>query len=448
MRTPAAAAGRRAAGRRAGACRAAGHAPAAAARRPPRRRLPRRGNRLRFDGEDDEVSVVCGKVGFLTGCDDCGEFHFSCVGLYWPPDGEAWSCPDCNPPAWYFPPAPLRRSLPETFECAICYEQQPLEMETGRIAAGPGRCGCEISISICSHCAFKAVDLSSQCAGCRADLRQLEQISTTRFHEVAERQRGANEIPTGGGDSIEDLVEMGFEPENAQVTLEAADGDVDRAAAILLEDTSEDGGSEQRRRRGGRRRRRREDDSGSGSDGEWKGKKPLEMPSTMQPRRSGRLSGAAASGANDALLRPTTQTSSRDAVARRQRAARGRGRGRGGGRGGGSATSTPAPAAVAPPTPTTTAGGRTTGGSRRAPACAMRRRPPPRHGRPSTLSLRRLRSPLRPHGRWRTCWKSTAFRLRTVPADQESAAFVAYDEDLGLLLARLRIPRHEHDREC
>ena len=31
-----------------------------------------------------------------------------------------------------------------------------------------------------------------------------------------------------------------------------------------------------------------------------------------------------------------------------------------------------------------------------------------------------------------------AFRLRTVPADQESAAFVAYDEDLGLLLARLR----------
>ena len=40
--------------------------------------------------------------------------------------------------------------------------------------------------------------------------------------------------PTGGS-HIQDLVAMGFTQENAQVALEAAGGDVQRAAAMLLE---------------------------------------------------------------------------------------------------------------------------------------------------------------------------------------------------------------------
>ena len=85
-----------------------------------------------LDDEDDEVCVECGKGGFLTGCDDCGrEFHFSCVGLSWPPQEEAWSCPVCNP-ASAEPSAPADA---ETFECDLCFERKPREMETARIAA-------------------------------------------------------------------------------------------------------------------------------------------------------------------------------------------------------------------------------------------------------------------------------------------------------------------------
>ena len=45
---------------------------------------------------------------------------------------------------------------------------------------------------------------------------------------------GSPAAPTGGS-HVQDLVAMGFTQENAQVALEAAGGDVQRAAAMLLE---------------------------------------------------------------------------------------------------------------------------------------------------------------------------------------------------------------------